>query len=31
MGIEDALIPVVYAMVNVTHTIIAIPAGKLAD
>ena len=31
MGVGDALIPVVYAVVNVTHTIIAIPAGRLAD
>jgi MFS family permease len=31
MGVGDALIPIVYALVNVTHTIIAIPAGRLAD
>ncbi len=31
MGVVDALIPIVYVVVNVTHTIIAIPAGKLAD
>jgi MFS family permease len=31
MGISDSLIPVVYAVVNVTHTIIAIPVGRLAD
>ena len=31
MGVGDALIPVVYAVVNVTHTVIAIPAGRLAD
>ncbi len=31
MGVGDALIPIVYAVVNVTHTMIAIPAGKLAD
>ena len=31
MGVGDALIPVVYAVVNVSHTIIAIPAGRLAD
>lgn len=30
-GISDALIPVVYAIVNVTHTVIAIPAGMLSD
>ena len=31
MGVGDALIPVVYAVVNLTHTAIAIPAGRLAD
>lgn len=31
MGVGDALIPVVYAVVNVTHTIVAIPTGRLAD
>lgn len=31
MGVGDTLIPVVYAVVNVTHTLIAIPAGRLAD
>ena len=31
MGVSDSLIPVVYAVVNVTHTLIAIPAGKLSD
>ena len=31
MGVGDALIPVVYAVVNLTHTVIAIPAGRLAD
>lgn len=31
MGVGDALIPVVYAVVNVTHTMIAIPVGRLAD
>ena len=31
MGVSDALIPVVYAVVNLTHTIVAIPAGRLAD
>jgi MFS family permease len=31
MGVSDALIPVVYAVVNLTHTLIAIPAGRLAD
>ncbi len=31
MGVGDALIPIVYAVVNVTHTVIAIPAGRLSD
>lgn len=31
MGVGDVLIPVVYTVVNITHTVIAIPAGKLAD
>lgn len=31
MGVGDALIPVVYAVVNVAHTLVAIPAGRLAD
>ena len=31
MGVSDALIPMVYAVVNVTHTAIAIPAGRLSD
>ena len=31
MGVNDALIPIVYAVVNVAHTIIAIPAGRLSD
>jgi MFS family permease len=31
VGIGDALIPLVYMVVNVTHTLVAIPAGKLAD
>ena len=31
MGVSASLIPVVYAVVNVTHTIIAIPTGRLAD
>jgi MFS family permease len=31
MGVSDILIPVVYAVVNLTHTLIAIPAGRLAD
>lgn len=31
MGVGDVLIPVVYTVVNVTHTVIAIPSGRLAD
>ena len=31
MGVKDALVPIVYAVVNVTHTAIAIPAGRLSD
>jgi MFS family permease len=31
MGVNDAFIPVVYAVVNLTHTLIAIPAGRVAD
>jgi len=31
MGVGDPLIPVVYAVLNVTHTIVALPAGKLSD
>ncbi|MEM2110534.1 MAG: MFS transporter [Candidatus Bathyarchaeia archaeon] len=30
-GISDPLIPLVYAVVNVAHTVIAIPAGVLSD
>jgi len=31
MGVGDPLIPVVYAVLNVTHTIVAFPAGRLSD
>ncbi|MBD3206045.1 MFS transporter [Candidatus Bathyarchaeota archaeon] len=31
MGVSEALIPIVYAVVNLTHTAIAIPAGRLSD
>ena len=31
IGVGDAFIPIVYMIVNMTHTIIAIPAGRLAD
>ncbi len=30
-GVSDALIPIVYAAVNVAHTVVAIPAGALSD
>jgi MFS family permease len=31
IGVTDSLIPIVYAVVNVAHTAIAIPAGVLSD
>lgn len=31
VGVPEALIPMVYAVINVAHTAIAIPAGLLAD
>ena len=31
LGIDQSLIPIVYAIINVTHTIIGIPAGIFAD
>ncbi len=31
LGVGADLIPVVYALVNVAHTLIAIPAGRLSD
>lgn len=31
MGVSDPLIPVVYAVLNVAHTLVALPAGKLSD
>lgn len=31
MGVNDTLVPIVYAVVNFTHTAIAIPAGRLSD
>ena len=31
LGVGDPLIPIVYAVVNVAHTAIAIPAGALSD
>jgi MFS family permease len=31
MGVGDALIPIVYVVVNLAHTAIAIPAGRLSD
>lgn len=30
-GVQEALVPVVYAVINVAHTVIAIPAGVLSD
>ncbi len=30
-GVVDSLIPIVYAVVNLTHTAVAIPAGALSD
>jgi len=31
LGVDDSLIPLVYAVVNVAHTAIALPAGVLSD
>jgi len=31
VGVPEALVPLVYAVINVAHTAIAIPAGLLAD
>ncbi len=31
MGVGDPLIPIVYAALNVAHTLVAIPAGRLSD
>ncbi len=31
LGVAADLIPVVYALVNVAHTLVAIPAGRLSD
>lgn len=31
LGASDNVIPIVYAVINVTHTLIAIPAGLLSD
>jgi MFS family permease len=30
-GVEDSLIPIVYAVINISHTAIGIPSGLLAD
>jgi MFS family permease len=30
-GVEDNLIPIVYAVINISHTVIGIPSGILAD
>ncbi len=31
IGVSESLIPIVYAVINVTHTAVAIPAGLLSD
>jgi MFS family permease len=31
MGVSDELIPIVYMTLNLTHTLVAIPAGRLSD
>ena len=31
LGVDQSFIPIVYAVINIAHTIIAIPAGILAD
>lgn len=31
LGIDNSLIPLVYAVINIAHTVIGIPAGILAD
>ncbi len=31
LGIDDKFIPIIYTLINVTHTIIGIPAGLLSD
>jgi MFS family permease len=31
MGIDEKMIPIVYAIINLSHTLISIPAGILAD
>jgi len=31
LGVQEDFIPIVFAMINVTHTIIGIPSGMLAD
>jgi MFS family permease len=31
LGVDQSFIPIVYAVINVTHTVIGIPAGILAD
>jgi MFS family permease len=30
-GVEDSLIPIVYAVINISHTAVGIPSGLLAD
>src|SRR5919107_6083470 len=31
LGIEENFVPIIYAIINLTHTVIGIPAGILAD
>ncbi len=31
MGVGDPLIPIVYAVLNVSHALVALPAGKMSD
>jgi len=31
LGIPEAIIPIVYAVINITHVVIAIPSGMLSD
>ena len=31
LGIEENFVPIIYAIINITHTVIGIPAGILSD
>ena len=31
LGVEQNIVPIIYAMINITHTAIGIPAGILSD